>query len=162
MKPAPIDLPAEFSAFLKQRKQLRYDADECDCGRIRLLAKSKLRETVLVVEPEQPDDSLLDPHGEDDGAYVIRAINLVGEADGFDPDYILCWLPEQQIFASYDIDHRVLHIFPGTTWTQIADNPVPYLNAQWRDAGDCPGARMKPWEHVQFRVGWLEDDAEQP
>lgn len=158
MKLEPLELPSDFIAFLQQRKQLIYNADECDCGSIRLLPRSKLREATLIVEPEQPDDSLLDPHGEDDGAYTIRAVNLVGEADGFDPDYILCWLPEKQMFASYDPDHRVLHIFPGTTWTQIAANPIPYLNAQWRDKGDYPGARMKPWEHVQFRVGWSEND----
>lgn len=155
-----LRLPADLMTFLRGRGKLAYDTTLCECGKVTLLPLSKLKSATIVVQPEEPDDSLLDPHGEEDGAYGTSAVNLVAEAENYDPEYMLSWLPDLGMFASYDIDHGVLHIFPGVTWTQIAADPLAYLNAQWRPAGQAPGGKIKPWEHLAFMADWYGDEEE--
>lgn len=125
---------------------------------LRVLPISGAPAVTISVKAEEPEDALLDPHGDEDGSYGAVVVNLVKSAEHVEPDFILCWSVDLRMFASFDPEHGVMHIFPGATWTQIVQDPGPYLNAAWREVGACPGARLKPWEHLAFRAGWYGDE----
>jgi hypothetical protein len=56
--------------------------------------------------------------------------------------------PSPQLTSS-----RPAQVFPGTTWDDIAADPLPYVNAQWSE--EPPGYYLAPWLHGHlYRHGW--------
>ena len=67
----------------------------------------------------------------------------MADAEGYDPEGILLWIPSLTTFGSWDNDHWDLIVFAGASWEDIVSDPPRFLNAQW-DAG---GEYLRPWEH---------------
>jgi hypothetical protein len=146
-----VDVPEDLRAFLVARKQLRYDASECEPGRIKLLPLSKLAVGEVWVNTRPADAPQRDPHAGEDGHYAIPAFNLVAQAEDYDPDYILLWLPTEGLYGTWDSDHAELLVFPGVTWSDIAADPLPYIAAQWD--GPEPGVLFIPYPKHPYRPG---------
>jgi hypothetical protein len=144
-----VVVPDDLKAFLSAGKQLQYDPRGCEPGLIKLLPLDKLvlgevRVAALAAAAEQGD-----PHAWQRGYYVIPAVNLVAEADGYDPEFILLWLPEDDAYGTWDNEHYELLVFPGVTWSEIAANPLPYIGAQWD--GPEPGIPFAPHPKYPFQ-----------
>lgn len=150
MPKSDLQLPEDFVQFVSRGMQLEYDGSACECGHVTLLPLEALAEEEVVVMSSDTSHALDDPHA-DEGVYVTNAVNIIAEAEEYDPEFILCWLPAMKCFASYDTDHAVMRVFTGTTWASIAADPVRYLNAQWAAEGEVPGDVPKPWEHFTFQ-----------
>lgn len=146
-----VEIPDDLRAFLSARKRLKYDADECEPGRIKLLPVSKLTVGWVWVNARPADDPQGDPHAGENGYYAIPAVNLVAEAEEYEPEYILLWLPEEGQYGTWDSDHAELLIFPGATWSDIAADPLPYVAAQWD--GPEPGALFVPYPKHPYHPG---------
>ena len=125
------DLPEDFLEFLRSGSQLDYDPDDCECGQVTLFAHNKLSPNVVFVDSDDAPFANQDPHAEEEGCYVIPEINLVAEREGYDPDGILIWLPDEKFFGTWDSEFRNVLIFPNATWNEISASPVKYLNALW-------------------------------
>jgi hypothetical protein len=125
------DVPEDLLEFLGSGSQLEYDPDECECGQVTLFARKQLSPSVVFVDSDDAPFANQDPHAEEEGCYVIPAINLVAECEGYDPDGILIWLPDQKVFGTWDSEFRNVFIFPNATWNKISASPVKYLNALW-------------------------------
>jgi hypothetical protein len=41
--------------------------------------------------------------------------------------------------------------FPGVSWSDIAADPLPFLNAQWEREVECE--ELEPWERYEFKPG---------
>ena len=146
-----VDLPDDLRAFLSARKRLRYAADECEPGRIRLLPVGKLAVGEVWVNARPADDPQGDPLARGEGHYAIPAVNLVAAAEDHDPEYILLWLPGEGVYGTWDSDHGELLVFPGVTWSDIAADPLPYSAAQWD--GPEPGVPFVPYPRYPYRTG---------
>lgn len=142
-----LNLPESVLNFLKDGRQFTYDPSECEAGLISLnqLDQLILGEVWIGTEDES------DPHQDEDGYYSVPAVSLTGECEAYDPEYILLWLPNEQLFGSWDCDHWKLTVFPGTSWEDIVADPLIYLNAQW--SPDGVGSEFHPWSKYEFREG---------
>ena len=87
-----------------------------------------------------------DPHAEDHGYYDVPVVDLVASCSGdYDPEALLAWVPAVGAFGTWDASHLPLLVFPGVSWTEIAGDPLRYVNAQWSD--ETPGHYLAPWVH---------------
>ena len=141
-------LPTALCDYLKSGDQLQYDASQCEPGAVRLKTPGDIEIGNVWVGTDTKDD----PNYGADGYYSIPAVSLLSGCEGYDPDFILLWLPNEQTFGSWDCDHWVLTVFPSASWQDIADDPAPYLNAQW-DPGTTVGEKFTPWPRYEFRPG---------
>ena len=164
MNAADLQLPADLVAFLTSGAQLRYPVAECECGQVVLMTIDELVGDELVVLPDygaMPADeieveSACDPHEEDSGYYATTGVNLVLDAEDYPPDFLLTWLPELKCYGGFNIDTDQLFVFPGATWTDIANAPLDYLNASWREVSQrIKVVKVLPWRHG---VRWVSDD----
>lgn len=144
--------PKDFVEFLKSGKQLEYDVDECEAGQISLLPFEELTLGEVYIDSESSPIAEKDPHSGEKGYYAVPAVNLVADCEGYDPEGILIWLPDQQLFGTWDIDHWDVLVFPNTTWSDIVANPVKYINAQWEpDNVRCE--YLEPFPKYTLRAG---------
>jgi hypothetical protein len=146
-----VSVPDDLQEFLRGRKRLRYDSGACEPGQIELLPLSKLEIDSIWINARPTADPKGDPHAGEDGYYDIPAINLVAEAEGYDPEFILLWLPDEGMYGTWDNDHAELFVFPKVTWTDIVADPLPYVAAQW-EGGD-PGVPFVPYPKYPFHDG---------
>ena len=147
----PVAVSDDLRTFLRGRKQLEYDANECKPGQIKLLPFSKLKVGGVWMNTRPKKKPQGDPHAGEDGHYAIPAVNLVAVAEDYDPEYILLWLPGEGLYGTWDGDHAELLVFPGITWTDIAADPLPYIAAQWD--GPEPGVPFVPYPKYPYRPG---------
>jgi hypothetical protein len=146
------DLPEDLLEFLRSGSQLDYDPDDCECGQVTLFAHNKLSPSVVFVDSDDAPFANQDPHVEEEGCYVVPAINLVAECEGYDPDGILIWLPDQKVFGTWDSEFWNVLIFPNATWSEISASPVKYLNALWEpEAVRCE--YLRPFPRYPFQPG---------
>jgi hypothetical protein len=148
----PVAIPDDLREFLRKKKQLEYDASECEPGQIKLLPLSKLKLGEVWINAEAKKKKRGgDPHAGEEGYYAIPAVNLVAEAEEYEPDFILLWLPEEELYGTWDCDHWELLVFPDVTWTDIAEDPLPYVAAQWD--GPDPGVPLVPYPKYPYHPG---------
>ena len=147
-----VIFPKDLVDFLKQGNQLTYNPAKCEAGQIALLAFDKLVLGEVYIDSEESPLAKNDPHVGEKGYYAVPAINLVADCDGYDPEGILIWLPEQKVFGTWDIDHWDVLIFPNATWSDIASDPIKFINAQWWPKGvDCQ--YFAPFPKYPFKLG---------
>jgi hypothetical protein len=144
------DFPEDFLNFLKSGRQLEYGPEECEPGRVTLLPLKKIAPNVVYVDSFDAPFAINDPHAGEDGCYIVPVYNLVAECENYDPDGILIWLPDQKVFGSWDSENWDVLVFPNATWSDIAANPVKYLNAMWEpEAVYC--RYLQPFPNYPFQ-----------
>ena len=146
-----VTIPDDLRAFLRGRKQLQYDASECEPGQIKLLPLSKLKLGEVWINASDKKKRGGDPHAGEDGHYAIPAVNLIAEAEEYEPDFILLWLPGEESYGTWDCDHAELLVFPGVTWDDIAADPLPYVASQWD--GLESAVPLLPYPKYPYRPG---------
>ena len=127
-----LRLPQDLVTFLRGKRELVYEPEHCECGAVKLVALEEITLSAFYVDSENAPWVNQDPHAGKYGYYSVPGVNLVVACDGYDPDGILIWLPDVELFGTWDCDHWNLLIFPSATWADIVADPVKYLNAQWR------------------------------
>jgi hypothetical protein len=148
---AALNLPDDLRAFLDAERQLAYDAARCECGAVALVPLDQLTLGTLGARVSPYSDLIEeDPHAGERGVYVVPAVSLVGACRGYWPGGLLVWLPESEVYGSFDRDHRVLWVFPGITWTDIVADPVPYINACWHPRA-VHTAQLRLWECCEYQ-----------
>jgi hypothetical protein len=147
-KLASMRLPNDLQDFLHLRKKLKYKTSDCIPGQIVLKSLANLELSEVWVEPLENND----PHIEKAGYYSIPAISLIHECEGYDPEFILLWLPNECLFGTWDADHWKLKVFPGVTWRNIVINPIPFINAQWESDSKVT-SNFDYWFHYELKHG---------
>jgi hypothetical protein len=147
-----MDLPVDLRDFLARRQQLEYDFDKCEAGRITLLDLDRLK---LELFPMDVDNNLLDnsadPHRDELGCYLVRAVSLVAECDEYDPHGLLLWIPSETRLGSWDSSHTLIEAFdPSVTWAHIASEPLLYLNSFWGEERVGGLAPLAPWTRYEY------------
>lgn len=122
-----LNLPADLVDFIFQGKRLSYNEKKCTIGSVEIVSINSLILGRIYVDPKKK--------GFKKGYYTVPVVDLVAECNGFDAWGILVWLPDKQIFGTWDRDHRRLRVFPNATWGDIVDEPIKYLNAIWNPQG---------------------------
>ena len=145
-----LNLPEDLIQFLKAGKQFDFGEDESEAGQVTLHRLEDLQLATVLVDSEEAPFQKEDPNAGRDGAYEVPAVSLSAECDGFDPEFILLWLPEEGLFGSWDSDHYDLYVFLNATWNDIVANPIPYLDAQW-DLNRQVGEYFKPFPKYPFK-----------
>lgn len=115
------ELPKDYDGSLND-----YNYDEAEPGEVALIKPKELKVEEIYIEGPISGQSY----------YSIPAINLVNACDGYEPDFILCYLPNEKKYGTWDCDHWVLYCFENTSWIEIKNNPIKYLNAQWSPEED--------------------------
>ena len=127
-----------------QGGQLRYDASQCAAGKVVLHELSQLEYGTCGVSSYDTDVADEDPNKGEDGWYRVPMVSLVADCENYAPDYLLVWLPDEQLFGTYDVEHRHLRVFPGAAWSDLRSDPVKYINSQW-DRSAAFAEDAKPW-----------------
>jgi len=143
-----FDLPADAVAFLRERRTLQYDAAKTEAGAVTLHPLADLKLGQVWIGTDEKDD----PHHDEDGYYTVPAVSLTATCSGYDPAYILLWLPEEKKFGTWDCDHWTLSVFESATWQDIERSPAIYIDAQWR-ARSPVVTRFKPWPRYELKLG---------
>jgi hypothetical protein len=100
--------------------------------------------------PSSADLACEDPHSGEHGYYLVPAVSLVGSCQHYRAAGVLLWLPDAELFGTWDDDHRTLWVFPGVAWSTIAADPVPYLNTCW-EPGRVGAEQMRLWESCEWQ-----------
>jgi len=95
------------------------------------------------------EEARRDPNRGRPGHYLVPGVNLIESCDGYAPIGILLWLPLEQEFGAWDCDHGDLWSFPGETWSEIAADPVPFVNALWHP-DQVEREWLIPWPKYPF------------
>ena len=139
------NLPQQLKDHLRENGQLVYDHGSCECGKVVLKSLDELQESVV----------WLDASYKCDRQYIeIPCISLIRECDGYDPEGILIWLPNERVFGTWDCDHWSLKVFPKVTWANILLAPAKYLNAQWYDYDNTYSKEYYPVSGYKRVKGW--------
>ena len=144
------DLPDDLIAFLRAGRQLDYDADNSEIGRITLKRDADLTLTTITTFPGC-QSIIDDPYSDIEGLYQADVYDLVAECRDYDPQGLLCWILALRRFGCIDPEHGDVITFPDVTWTDIAANPLPYLDSQWSDDYHV-AVRVLPWIHFPFKL----------
>ena len=143
-----IGLPADCQEFLQGKKELRYATEECEAGKVGLHQLLDLRIAHLLVNTYATPLEETDPHQGASG-YLVPAISLTASCEDYTPDFLLLWMPSENLYGNFDVEHGHLNVFPETVWTDIAGNPVAYLNSQW-EPEDSLSVPFRPWPKYKF------------
>jgi len=141
-------LPPEAVEFLKHGRQFDYEPADCEPGKVGLKRFDQLTLGEVWVGTDMDGD----PRSGEDGYYAVPAVSLTGECKHYDPEFILLWMPQEEMFGSWDCDHWVLIGFPDFSWKDIEMNPARFLNAQWDPESEV-AAYLQPWHSYEFKAG---------
>jgi hypothetical protein len=142
-------VPKDLLEFLKDGRQLELDGGASEIGQFSLKSADALSLSTIQVYP--PADFYEDPYEDLDGLYYVDAVDLVARSERYNPEGLLCWIPGVGRFASIDIEHGTVLSFPDTSWSDIAERPTTFLNAQWFDE-DGVGEPLRSWLHFPFVI----------
>lgn len=132
------EIPKDYDEILND-----YNYNEAEPGAVGLISPEDLKVEEVWIEGPISGRSY----------YAIPAINLVSSCEGYDPEFILCYLPNEQKYATWDCDHWVLHCFENIGWVDIKKNPIKFLNAQW--SGDTDDITIfNNLESYKLVEGW--------
>jgi hypothetical protein len=155
-KPEPatpsLRLSEDLRDFLAADRQLQYDASNCEAGRVTLLPLEKLRVGKYLTRPTANGQVAWlgdDPHQEE-GYYSVPAVNLVADCDGYYPEGILIWLPEEGLFGTWQSDFLSISVFPGMSWSDIVADPVRFINRAMGIGEHEMMEELKPWPKHPF------------
>lgn len=148
-----LGLPQEVIDDLTDGVEFKWDRDGKEVREVELKATRNLRVRDFGVRTEGSPHSIDDPNN-CEGYYLLRVIDIIQAATGYDPDGLLAWFCDYKKFGCYDTDHRHAWFFPRANWNAITDNPSDYIQSQWN-----PNSRLKrsiddPWDYCD----WVEDD----
>ncbi len=129
-------LPPLCAADIEKEKQLTYESSDCECGRVRLVRSDEIFEMQVRCESNFTRGIFRNPQR---FQASLRAVNLIAEAEDYDPEFILAWLPELKKFATIDTAHFDVTVFQNSTWEDIVADPITFLESQWFD-GSVPGS----------------------
>ena len=146
-----LDLPKDAIDFLRSGDQFEFDSSLAECGPVTLKPFAHLCDDEFTIYTEGTPAERNDPHRGEEGCYVLRVVDLIGECD-YGPDGLLAWFPDYQKFGSYDEDHHRAIVFTHATWAEIVANPAKYLDAQWNASGRFAKYVHEPWKHCDFRA----------
>ena len=138
-----VKLPEDLISFLKSDSKLDYDESLAEPGFVGLVGHEQIVQGVVWIEGESSGNSY----------YEIPAVNLTVENEYYDPEFILCWLPNEMMFGAWDSDHWELFTFRDISWTQIAQDPLPYINCQW-DPHQKVADKFDPKGKYELIDGW--------
>jgi hypothetical protein len=153
-----LNLPTDLVEFLSAGKQLEYDPEDCDPGRVVLLAPDQL---ALELFPYHTDSAPMtdgglnidDPFRGENGCYLVDGVNLVGAADDYGDCGLLMWFPLEGCYGIWGSDHWHISVFPPDhTWSVIAADPVLYLDSGWGElVQEHPPSRpLIPWPRYRY------------
>lgn len=145
-----LDLPSGMIDFLESGNEFEFDSSKAECGPVRLKPLSHLRQDEFTIRTDGTPAQKNDPHRRDEGYYILRVIDLVGECDAYDPDGLLAWFSDYKMFGGYDVDHHNAIVFAKASWADIVADPAKYLNAQWNPKGRFVKYIHEPWKHCDF------------
>ena len=138
-----MNLEMALLDFLKSGKKLSYDYEKAEPGFVGLYDIDELREDIIYIEGPNKGTSY----------YEIPAISLTNENEYYEPEFILLWLPNEQVYGTWDCDHWDLYVFEYTKWQDIEKNPLPYINCQW-DHDQKVGNLFDPAGKYELNQGW--------
>jgi hypothetical protein len=145
-------LPNDALLFIRERRQLNYDANESSVGRIVLKEEQELTPSILCIRCYDSTVSD-DPYFDLDGTYQVEVIDLVKHSDDYDPTGLFCWITNLKRYGCVDTDHGTILTFPIANWQDIVQSPVVYLDAQWGTPdGKTVSEPVLPWLFCDFRL----------
>jgi hypothetical protein len=143
-------LPDDLIAFLSSKSQLEYDSANSSIGQIKLKSLAELRPSTIEIY-DGCQEIIDDPYSCLNGIYEVAVVDLVSQSEDYPTEGLLCWIAALHVFGSVDAEHGSVITLPGVLWTEIARNPVQFLDAQW-EGHDNPFCKYAlPWLHFRFR-----------
>ncbi len=134
-----VNLPQDLKDFLQSGRELKYDHLKCELGKITLKKFDDLKVAEVKIDSQESPIYDNDPNKDKDGYYLVPVISLIEECENYESEFALVWLPNENLFGSWDCDHWDLKTFLKLSWfsklkwKDIVENPLLYLNAKW----DC-------------------------
>lgn len=123
-------LPPDLVQFLKAGAVIEYDPSDCEIGAFKLRSLDEVEEIELALSTQGDECISDDPH-KGRGHYIVLAIDLLKECEGYDPEGMLVYIPELKQYGNFDCDHESLVVFPGMSWSDFVADPVKYINGAW-------------------------------
>src|SRR5262249_45395236 len=146
---AELCLPGDLVEFLKAGRELSFEEEETETGRIGLKPLHHLKFDDLTVTTLYTPLEGKDPHRGEEGDYLLRVVDLIAECERHHPEGLLAWFSDYRMFGSWDPDHHTAIGFPKASWSDIVADAATYLNAE-RDADERVARQIVPWKHCKF------------
>lgn len=151
-----MNLPEAYLDFLRSGNALPITDYDGNAAQLLPLPESALQLAhawaTLEGMPGEDDD----PH-QSEGLYRVPFVDLMRceelVAGGFGT---ICWLPEEQLFGAYDIEHHWFYLFTETTWEEIQADTDAFIsilegepNPKTLPLIPWPKYPWFPWEDVE-------------
>ena len=144
-----MQLPDGVVEYLQSHRTFEYDVEESELGAITLRRPDDLSESVIQLQIGR-QKAAQDPYAGIDGRYQVTSVDIVADAEEFDPIGLLAWLPTISSFACIDAEHGTILSFGTADFQEIVANPLLFLESQW--GPPAVGQYILPWEHFAFLV----------
>jgi len=138
-----MNLPEDLITFLRSKLELNYDHTSVEPGFVGMIDFEKMKLGHVWIEGNLSGKSY----------YEIPAINLTDSCKYYDPEYILCYLPNEEMYGTWDTDHWILYVFPNRSWTDILKSPADFINQQWNPKKEI-GIVFDPTTSYTIKHGW--------
>ena len=149
-----FSLPPDLLAFLREGRQLTYDASDCEAGLVSIRSLEELCIQLFPMETSSLDNFADDPNHPNLHSYLVPAVDLVRSCSGdYEPTGLLLWLPEEDRYGTWDSSHCFINQFSAETdWATISNAPSPHINAQWTgmDPESPPVQPLLPWFRYEY------------
>lgn len=140
-------LPAALKNFLKKSRII-----ETENGIYTLTPWKEMHMITLLINPQAISNKRKLPytsHPLSRGYFCVSAYPLVSDSQSFiDPDEILLWLPEHNLFGTYHNDKQQISIYKNCTWLDIESELDQYLMIQKPSTNLAKHLRLS--EHFDF------------
>ena len=123
-------LPPDIAAFLRGDRTLNCEFSDCEIGRFAFHPLDGVPQIELFLSTQGDDWIDDDPHS-GIGHYVVDALDLLASCDDYDPAGLFVYVPQLELYGSFDCDHESLIVYPNLTWPAFSADPVRYINAAW-------------------------------
>lgn len=146
-----LNLPNDLINFLEKKKELEYDEDEVTPKELKLCKLADLKvEKIWVDGTTYDDNNILIQQA----YYEVKAVNLIENCKNYSSYCLLMWLPEIKMYGAWDQDHWRITLFPNASWSDICNDPIPYINSQWEDDLCGVGEEYDPSDTYPLIIGW--------
>ena len=142
-------IPSEVISFLDLVKTLELNFDDSEIGEVKFKSVNQLQTSLVTLFPGSQDIDLDDPYQKFDGLYEVEVIDLIEDAEDYDPSGLFCWIPKLGTFATVDDDHGNVLPFYEFILEDFAQRPFHYLDAGWE--WDLSEHCLIPWLHFPFK-----------
>lgn len=137
------DIPKELIEYLAIQENRCITMSEGEIRRVNFYAPEDIKKKTFDVNSyELFLNGLLENDPDEIKEFV--GYDLIQEVNDYDPEGILIWFIDLEMYGTWDCDHHRIFVFPNKSFLDIMTKPSIYINALWYPE-KVENHELNPW-----------------